>query len=84
MTNDEILETAAKNAAYIVKLELEIDELRHQLNVLKLTPEECLSGGFVRGLTLRNDLELSEFDRRMLQIAGECIARIINHQEAKP
>lgn len=55
----------------------EIDRLK---KVLKLTPNECLAGGFVRGLAFREGLPLDEYDRKMLETAGKCICRIINHQ----
>jgi hypothetical protein len=59
-------------------------EIERLQNVLKLTDEECLVGGFCRGIAIRKENEpLTEFDREMLTIAGKCIARIINHQEAK-
>jgi len=81
MTNKEILEAAANNAAYIVKLETEIDQLK---KVLHLTPNECLAGGFCRGLALREDIiDLDEIDRKILETAGRCIGRIINQKEAE-
>jgi hypothetical protein len=61
-----------------------LDEIERLQNVLKLTDAECMAGGFCRGIAIRKENEpLTEFDREMLTIAGKCIARIINQQEAK-
>lgn len=81
MTNDEILETAARNAAYILKLERENDQLK---KVLKLTPNELLAGGFCQGLAMRESLPLDEDGRKILRHAGYCIMRIMNGKEAEP
>lgn len=81
MTNDEILETAARNAAYILKLERENDQLK---KVLKLTPNELLAGGFCLGIAHRKDAPLDEGQRAMLRRAGYCIMRIMNGKEAEP
>lgn len=59
----------------------EIDQLK---KVLKITPDECMAGGFVMGLAFRHGIEFGEFDKNMLGIAGKCIGRILNHYEAKP
>lgn len=78
MTDKEMLETAAKNAAYIVELEAEIDQLK---KVVTLTDQECLAGGYCLGLAHRiHPHIMDDMDRRMVQITGKCIARIINHQ----
>jgi hypothetical protein len=60
-----------------------LDEIDRLHNVLKLTDEECLSGGFANGLAFRPYTSLDGYDRKMLVVAGKCIARILNRQEAK-
>jgi hypothetical protein len=60
------------------------DEIERLEKVLKLTAEECLAGGFVRGLAQRRGITMENEERKMLAIAGKCIGRIMNQQEAKP
>lgn len=59
----------------------EIDRLN---KVLKLNGEECLAAGHILGMACRNpDEEFTVEDRFMLRIAGNCLVRIINQQEAQ-
>jgi hypothetical protein len=61
-----------------------LDEIERLNKVLKLTNVECVAGGFVQGLAIRPYMSLDDYDKEMLVVAGKCIARIINRQEAKP
>lgn len=58
-----------------------IDEIERLERVLKLTPDECLAGGFCRGMANRKSL--NKTDREILTVAGKCIQRILNQQEAE-
>jgi hypothetical protein len=70
------------NNEHIAMLDLqkEIDRLN---KVLKLNELECMAGGFCRGMATRQDLPLTNFDRKLLEVAGRCIGRIINQKEAE-
>ena len=75
-----VLETKDNLVKEINRLAAEIERLK---KVMKISPNEALAAGFIKGLAYRPGLALDEFDRKMLARAGDCISRIMNEKEAE-